>query len=139
MGLLCVSAALEHSQSVNTLDLRNVRLCIKSGWRIGSELLVSTTRLHATKRVQSSTPPPALWPEGRARLGDDVRNADYFSRTIVKEPGRAAGRTTHPEFRVALQPSPFRVIPSSVPVTGTDSVAPSLERKTPSLASRRPH
>src|SRR5437588_4933918 len=103
------------------------------------EGLILPWRLHATKRAQPSTPPPALWPEGRARLGDDVRNADYFSRTIVKEPARAAGRTTHPEFRVALQPSPFRVIPSSVPVTGTDSVAPSLERKTPPLASRRPH
>ena len=66
-------------------------------------------------------------------------NADQFSRTIVKEPGRAAGRTTHPEFRVALQPSPCRVVPSSGPVTGTDSVVPSAERKTPSLALRRPH
>src|SRR5215471_6975463 len=64
---------------------------------------------------------------------------DYFSRTIVKEPARAAGRTTHPEFRVALQPSPRRVVPSSVPITGTDSVAPSEACKTPSLASRRPH
>ena len=68
-----------------------------------------------------------------------TRRRDYFSRTIVKEPGRAAGRTTHPEFRVALQPSPCRVVPSSGPVTGTDSVNPSAARKTPPLASRRPH
>jgi len=68
-----------------------------------------------------------------------ICNADQFSRTIPNEPGRAAGRTTHPEFRVALQPSPCRVVPSSGPVTGTDSVAPSAERKTPPLALRRPH
>jgi len=65
--------------------------------------------------------------------------ADQFSRTIANEPGRAAGRTTHPEFRVALQPSPCRVVPSSGPVTGTDSVDPSAARKTPPLALRRPH
>ena len=70
---------------------------------------------------------------------DQRGNGDYFSRTIVKEPGRAAGRTTHPEFRVTLQPSPCRVVPSSGPVTGTDSVAPSAARKTPPLALRRPH
>lgn len=29
------------------------------------------------------------------------RNADQFSRTITNEPGRAAGLTTRPEFRVA--------------------------------------
>src|SRR5437016_3624173 len=50
-----------------------------------------------------------------ARTNGDVSpalgNGDYFSRTIVKEPGRAAGRTTHPGFRVALQPSPCRVVP----------------------------
>jgi ParB/RepB/Spo0J family partition protein len=68
---------------------------------------------------------------------ETIRNADQFSRTITNEPGRAAGRTTHPEFRVALQPSPRRVVPSSGPVTGTDSVAPA--RKTPPLALRRPH
>src|SRR5260370_16375943 len=86
------------------------------------------------------SPTPALWPDGgRARLGDDQRNGDYFSRTIVKEPDRTAGRTTHPEFRVALQPSPFRVVPSSGPVTGTDSVDPSAARKTPPSALRRPH
>jgi hypothetical protein len=43
----------------------------------------------------------------RLRLGDDQRDADYFSRTIVKEPGRTAGRTTHPEFKVALQRGPI--------------------------------
>ena len=50
-----------------------------------------------------------------------------------------AGRTTHPEFRVALQPSPGRVVPSSGTVTGTYSVFPSAERKTPPVALRRPH
>ena len=64
---------------------------------------------------------------------------DYFSRTIVNEPGRAAGWTTHPAFNVILQPSPCSVVPSSGAVTGTDSVAPSAARKTPSLALRRPH
>jgi hypothetical protein len=33
-----------------------------------------------------------------------------FSRTIANEPGRAAGRTTHPGFRLALQPSPCRFV-----------------------------
>ena len=68
-----------------------------------------------------------------------ITNPDHFSRTITNEPGRAAGRTTHPEFRVALQPSPRRVVPSSGPVAGTDSVAPSAARKTPPSALRRPH
>jgi len=72
-------------------------------------------------------------------FSDDQRNGDYFSRTITQEPGRAAGRTTHPEFRVALQPSPCRVVPSSGTVTGTDSVDPSAARKTPPSALRRPH
>ena len=39
---------------------------------------------------------------------------------------------------MALQPSPRRVVPSSGPVTGTDSVVPSAERETPLLAFRRP-
>lgn len=30
----------------------------------------------------------------------------HCSRTMVKHPGRAAGRTTQPEFRVTLQPFP---------------------------------
>src|SRR5919197_14534 len=64
---------------------------------------------------------------------------DYFSRTIVNEPGRAVGCTTHPAFSVTLQPSPCRVPPSSGPVTGTDSVAPPTARNTPPSAVRRPH
>jgi hypothetical protein len=68
-----------------------------------------------------------------------VLSEDYFSRTIVNEPGRAAGCTSHPAFTVTLQPSPRRVVPSSGPVTGTDSVDPSAARKTPPLAVRRPH
>ena len=64
---------------------------------------------------------------------------DYFSRTIVNEPGLAAGCTSHPAFSVTLQPSPCRVVPSRGPVTGTDSVDPSAARKTPPLALRRPH
>jgi hypothetical protein len=58
---------------------------------------------------------------------------------MTNEPDRAAGLTTHPEFRVALQPSPRKVVPSSGPVTGTDSVAPSAARNTPPSALRRPH
>src|SRR6476659_291298 len=76
---------------------------------------------------------------GREWARTSVGNGDYFSRTIIKEPGRTAGRTTQPEFRVALQPSPCRVVPSSGPVTGTNSVVPSAERKTPPFALRRPH
>ena len=82
------------------------------------------------------TPPPALWPDGaRVRSATtSVGREDYFSRTIVNEPGRAAGCTSHPAFNVTLQPSPCRVAPSSGPVTGTDSVDPSAARKTPPLA-----
>jgi hypothetical protein len=68
-----------------------------------------------------------------------AKRENQSSRTIVKEPGRAAGRTTHPGFRVARQPSPCRVAPSSGLVTGTARVTPSAARKTPPSASRRPH
>jgi hypothetical protein len=66
-------------------------------------------------------------------------STDQFSRTMVNEPARAAGRTTHPAFSVMLQPSTCRVVPSSGRVTGTESVVPSAERKTPLSALRRPH
>ena len=100
-----------------------------------------TTRDVAGSRVQPMTPPAALWPTapGCASATTSVGREDYFSRTIVNEPGRAAGCMTHPAFSVTRQPSPCRVVPSSGPVTGTDSVDPSAERKTPPFASRRPH
>ena len=63
----------------------------------------------------------------------------YFSGTMAKDPVRAAGRTTHPEFSVTLQPFPSSMLPWSGPVTGTESVDPSPESKTPLLAFRRPH
>ena len=91
---------------------------------------------------QPMTPITSVVARRRAgvRLVDDqLGREDYFSRTITNEPGRAAGRTTHPEFRVALQPPPCRVVPSSGPLTGTDNVEPSAARKTPPLALRRPH
>lgn len=40
------------------------------------------------------------------RTVDGGGDCQHYSRTIVKEPGRAARRTTHPEFNVTLQPSP---------------------------------
>ena len=43
---------------------------------------------------------------GYAACAAIVCSTDQRSRTIAKEPGRAAGRTTHPVFSVALQPSP---------------------------------
>src|SRR5689334_7635049 len=76
---------------------------------------------------------------GRASGATSGGSGDYFSGTMVKDPDRPAGRTTHPEFRVTLQPSPRRVVPSSGPVTGTESVDPSAARKTPPLAFRLPH
>ena len=68
-----------------------------------------------------------------------VCNTHHSLRTIVKEPGRAAGRTTHPAFSVACHPSPCGVVSWSGPVMGTDNVVPSAARKTPSLAVRWPH
>jgi hypothetical protein len=68
-----------------------------------------------------------------------VGGEDYFSRTIVNEPGRDAGCTSHPALTVTLQPSPRRAVPSSGPVRGTESVDPSAPRRTPLVASRRPH
>ena len=56
----------------------------------------------------------------------------------VLEPDRAAGRITHPGFTVTLQPSPWSLVPSSGPVTGTDTVAPPTARNTPPSASGRP-
>ena len=44
----------------------------------------------------------------------------------------------HSAFSVTLQPSPCRLVPSSGPVTATDGVVRSAERKTPPLALRRP-
>src|SRR5262249_61386868 len=88
----------------------------------------------AGSRVPVGTESSAAGQDGARSRGSTratTRDADQFSRTIVNEPGRAAGRTTHPEFRVALQPSPCRVVPSSGPVTGTDSVDPSAARKAP--------
>src|SRR5262249_43322762 len=101
------------------------------------DLPLATTRDEAGPANYTTASGVARGRAGAPRRRPVVSNAEYFSRTIVKEPGRAAGRATHPEFRVALQPSPFRVVPSSVPVTSTDRVAPSEARKTPSLASRQ--
>jgi hypothetical protein len=98
--------------------------------------------------VHAQLPKPAAPPvrqscaqtaRGCASATTSVGREDYFSRTIVNEPGRAAGCTSHPAFSVTLQPSPLSVVPSSDPVTGTDSVAPPIARKTPPSALRRPH
>jgi hypothetical protein len=46
---------------------------------------------------------------------------------------------THPGFRATRQPSPRRSSPWSGAATGTDSVLPSAERRTPRSALRRPY
>lgn len=93
--------------------------------------------LRAALRLARSFLRPLL---AAALRSDHQRGREtYFSRTMTNEPGRAAGRTTHPAFTVTLQPSPCRVVPSSRAVIGTDSADPPTARKTPPLASRLPH
>ena len=115
-----------------TLTDPGIRMTVRDERRDGSQLEV---KFQGELRREQKAAADAML---RREVGV-LPAADHLSRTITNEPGRGAGCTTHPAFRVTRQPSPCRVVPSSGPLTGTDSVAPSAARKTPALALRRPH